>query len=207
MPPTRVLRYLSLLENPLLVVCPVPSLSKSRFADSSLISSATANAQAEKGRKSGSCRNGCKSTFVLSFGSFADVQGRSNNRPAAKQLPGATKPSAPPGAPAAPSMPTGGAAAARPVPKPALGGGAGRAPPPPPAPPAAPPAPARPAKQMYKALYAFTGQEGEVALVKGELVEVKEKDENGMFPRLLYTKLTSRMVEGTQEWSRGLGTC
>jgi hypothetical protein len=60
---------------------------------------------------------------------------------------------------------------------------------------------------MYKALYAFTGQEGEVALVKGELVEVKEKDENGMFPRLLYTKLTSRMVEGTQEWSRGLGTC
>jgi myosin-1 len=114
----------------------------------------------------------------------ADKQGRSNNRPAAKQLPGATKPSAPPGAPAAPSMPTGGAATSRPVPKPAMGGGAGRAPPPPPAPPAAPPAPARPAKQMYKALYAFAGQEGEVALVKGELVEVKEKDENGMSPSL-----------------------
>jgi len=82
-------------------------------------------------------------------------------------------------------MPTGGAAASRPVPKPDMGGGAGRAPPPPPAPPAAPPAPARPAKQMYKALYAFAGQEGEVALVKGELVEVKEKDENGMcFPFL-----------------------
>jgi myosin-1 len=32
---------------------------------------------------------------------------------------------------------------------------------------------------MYKALYNFAGQEGEVALVKGELVEVKQKDENG----------------------------
>jgi len=72
-----------------------------------------------------------------------------------------------------------GAAASRPVPKPAVGGGAGRAPPPPPAPPAPIAAPARPAKQMYKALYNFAGQEGEVALVKGELVEVKEKDENG----------------------------
>lgn len=115
----------------------------------------------------------------------ADEKGRSNNRPAAKQLPGATKPSAPPGAPAAPAMPTstgGGAAASRPVPVPkAAGGAASRAPPPPPAPPAPPAAPARPAKEMYKALYNFAGQEGEVALVKGELVEVKEKDENGMF--------------------------
>jgi myosin-1 len=67
-------------------------------------------------------------------------------------------------------------AAARPVPKPAAAGAAARAPPPPPAPPAAP---ARPAKEMYKALYNFAGQEGEVALVKGELLEVKQKDENG----------------------------
>ena len=140
-------------------------------------------------------------------GILADIQGRSNNRPAAKQLPGATKPSAPPGAPVAPSMPTSGAAASRPVPKPALGGGAARAPPPPPAPPIAPAAPARPAKQMYKALYAFTGQEGEVALVKGELVEVKEKDENGMSYFFGDFELTSRMVEGTQEWSRRMGTC
>lgn len=104
-------------------------------------------------------------------------------------------------------MPTGGAAASRPVPKPTLGGGAARAPPPPPAPPIAPAAPARPAKQMYKALYAFTGQEGEVALVKGELVEVKEKDENGMSRFHCDIELTSRMVEGTQEWSRRMGTC
>jgi len=32
---------------------------------------------------------------------------------------------------------------------------------------------------MYKALYNFTGQEGEMNLVKGEEVEVKEKDDNG----------------------------
>jgi len=60
---------------------------------------------------------------------------------------------------------------------------------------------------MYKALYAFTGQEGEVALVKGELVEVKEKDENGMSPLAHCAELTSRMVEGTQEWSRRMGAC
>ena len=32
---------------------------------------------------------------------------------------------------------------------------------------------------MYKALYSFEGQEGEMNLVKGESVEVKEKDDNG----------------------------
>lgn len=34
---------------------------------------------------------------------------------------------------------------------------------------------------MYKALYAFAGQEGEMNLVKGEEVEVKQKDDNGAF--------------------------
>ena len=34
---------------------------------------------------------------------------------------------------------------------------------------------------MYKALYSFAGQPGETSLVKGELVEVKEKDDNGGF--------------------------
>jgi myosin-1 len=52
--------------------------------------------------------------------------------------------------------------------------GAGRAAPPPP-----PPPPAAPHKEMYKALYNFAGQEGEIQLVKGEEVEVKEKDDNG----------------------------
>jgi myosin-1 len=38
---------------------------------------------------------------------------------------------------------------------------------------------ADPNKELYKALYNFTGQEGEMNLVKGETVEVKEKDPNG----------------------------
>jgi myosin-1 len=53
----------------------------------------------------------------------------------------------------------------------------GRAAPPPP-----PPPPARsagPEKDMYKALYNFQGQEGEMNLTKGEMVEVKTKDDNG----------------------------
>jgi myosin-1 len=55
--------------------------------------------------------------------------------------------------------------------------GAGRAPPPPPR--AAPPPAPAPSKDMYKCLYNFTGQPGEMNLVKGELVELKEKDDNG----------------------------
>ena len=44
----------------------------------------------------------------------------------------------------------------------------------------APPAvPASPAKEMYKALYNFAGQAGEMNLTKGEQVEVKQKDDNG----------------------------
>lgn len=49
-----------------------------------------------------------------------------------------------------------------------------RPPPPPPPPPSA-----GPPKEMYKALYNFAGQPGEMNLVKGEEVEVKEKDDNG----------------------------
>jgi myosin-1 len=51
---------------------------------------------------------------------------------------------------------------------------------------------------MYKALYNFAGQEGEVALVKGELVEVKEKDENGMSSTLYGGDLSDEKVGG---WS------
>jgi myosin-1 len=47
------------------------------------------------------------------------------------------------------------------------------------APPPPPPPPAASAKEMYKVLYNFAGQEGEMNLVKGEEVEVKEKDDNG----------------------------
>ena len=39
---------------------------------------------------------------------------------------------------------------------------------------------------MYKALYNFAGQNGEMNLTKGELVEVKEKDDNGGWPTLTW---------------------
>ncbi|OCF74371.1 myosin-1 [Kwoniella mangroviensis CBS 8886] len=107
---------------------------------------------------------------------------RPTNRPTAKTLPGATKPSAPAAMTSMPSAPT--ATKAPSAVKAPIATGAARAPPsipgrgaPPPPPP--PPAPAAPAKEMYKALYAFAGQPGEMNLVKGEEVEVKEKDDNG----------------------------
>lgn len=33
---------------------------------------------------------------------------------------------------------------------------------------------------MYKALYNFEGQEGELSIIKDELVELVEKDDNGL---------------------------
>ncbi|PBL00633.1 hypothetical protein ARMGADRAFT_1042871 [Armillaria gallica] len=48
------------------------------------------------------------------------------------------------------------------------------APPPPP-----PPPPAAPAVPMYRAKFAFDGQEGEMSLKKDDLVELVEKDDNG----------------------------
>ncbi|KAK8864643.1 myosin-1 [Kwoniella newhampshirensis] len=103
---------------------------------------------------------------------------RPTARPATKVLPGATKPSAP----AAVASITSAAAAPR---APVLSGaGAARAPPaipgrgaPPPPPP--PPPSSGPPKELYKTLYNFAGQPGEMQLVKGETVEVKEKDDNG----------------------------
>lgn len=121
----------------------------------------------------------------------AAMAGRSQNRPQARALPGAAKPSAPAGiaantSSAAPVAAKAAPSAGRAMP-PSVGGGAAAAthsraaapPPPPPPPPAAPAAPARPQKELYKALYNFQGQEGEMDLVKGDEVEVKEKDDNG----------------------------
>ncbi|KAH9081941.1 P-loop containing nucleoside triphosphate hydrolase protein [Lactarius deliciosus] len=57
---------------------------------------------------------------------------------------------------------------------------ASRAPPPPPVRDRVPPsAPEEPDIPMYRAKYAFEGQPGEVSLVKDDLVELVEKDENG----------------------------
>ena len=66
------------------------------------------------------------------------------------------------------------------------------APPPPPAPPARA---AASDKDMYKALYNFQGQEGEMNLTKGELVEVKTKDDNGQ-SRTAFVKSLDMMLIG-----------
>jgi myosin-1 len=121
--------------------------------------------------------------------SFANVQGRSVSRPTAQALPGASKPAAPAAIASMPSAPVAPAAKIKPT---APVTGAARAPPaipgktaPPPPPPPPPPA-AGPPKEMYKALYNFAGQEGEMNLVKGEEVEVKQKDDNGASRAQLY---------------------
>ncbi|TFK77424.1 myosin-1 [Pluteus cervinus] len=57
-----------------------------------------------------------------------------------------------------------------------------KAPPAPPrntAPPPPPPPPAEPQKPMYRAKFAFEGQEGEMSLAKDDVVELVEKDNNG----------------------------
>ncbi|KAJ3489600.1 hypothetical protein NLI96_g2030 [Meripilus lineatus] len=59
----------------------------------------------------------------------------------------------------------------------------GRSVPPPPsrtvAPPPPPPPPAEPDVEQYKAIFAFDGQDGEVSLKKGDIVELVEKSDNG----------------------------
>jgi len=52
-------------------------------------------------------------------------------------------------------------------------------PPPPPPPPPPPTAASEPEPPMYKALFDFGGQEGEMSLIKEDLVQVVEKDDNG----------------------------
>ncbi|KIY73607.1 myosin class I heavy chain [Cylindrobasidium torrendii FP15055 ss-10] len=97
--------------------------------------------------------------------------------PTPRALPGggapppAPKPKPTPAPVATPSVAAAAAARAPPV---------GRSVPPPPPPPPAPvAAPAVPAKPMYKAKFAFEGQEGEMNLKKDDLVELVEKDDNG----------------------------
>ncbi|GHJ90026.1 hypothetical protein NliqN6_6428 [Naganishia liquefaciens] len=130
----------------------------------------------------------------------ASTQSRSQARPAARTLPGASKPAPPAvlgGASAAPSAiestasAAGSAIHANGVSKPASNGVARAAPPPPPPPPVAP---SRPAKDMYKAIYNFQGQEGELNLTKGEMIDVKQKDDNGWW-------LCVRESSGEEGWA------
>ncbi|KAI8331545.1 P-loop containing nucleoside triphosphate hydrolase protein [Chlamydoabsidia padenii] len=74
-----------------------------------------------------------------------------------------------------PSIPTGGAQQQRRVAPP---------PPPPPqsiiSPPPPPPPPTKPSLPQYKAIYPFqSAEEGEITFGKGDILEIKEKDENG----------------------------
>lgn len=110
-------------------------------------------------------------------------------RPIPQALPG--KSAAPPpafsSAPATSSKPA--------APKPAsTGAGASRAPPAPPRAPAPPPPPppAEPDVPLYKAKYAFQGQEGEMSMKKDDLLELVEKDDNGWW---LVKK------DGTEGWA------
>lgn len=66
--------------------------------------------------------------------------------------------------------------AADPTPVKAAASSSAPVPPPPPRPGVPPPAPSKP---LYKAKYAFQGQEGELSLAKDEVVELVQKDDNG----------------------------
>ncbi|KAH9064082.1 P-loop containing nucleoside triphosphate hydrolase protein, partial [Lactarius vividus] len=100
---------------------------------------------------------------LLRKGGPSKPSGGSRPRPAAQPLPGSSTP--------APLI--------KPVASTASST-ASRAPPPPPVRDRVPPsAPEEPDIPVYRAKYAFEGQPGEVSLVKDDLVELVEKDENG----------------------------
>ncbi|TFK84196.1 hypothetical protein K466DRAFT_233629 [Polyporus arcularius HHB13444] len=103
---------------------------------------------------------------LLRKGGPSDKPTASRPKPASQPLPGksAVTPAVKP--PAATSSTTSSAAP--------------RAPPPPPRGPVTPPPPPpEPDVDLYKAKYAFEGQEGEMTLKKDDIVELVEKDDNG----------------------------
>ncbi|EKM61602.1 uncharacterized protein PHACADRAFT_248292 [Phanerochaete carnosa HHB-10118-sp] len=98
-----------------------------------------------------------------------DKPASSRPKPAAQPLPGKSITSAvkPPPAPSTSAAST-------------VSSAASRAPPPPPRAAALPPPPPpEPDVELYKAKFAFDGQEGEMALKKDDIVELVEKDDNG----------------------------
>ncbi|KZT73347.1 myosin class I heavy chain [Daedalea quercina L-15889] len=99
---------------------------------------------------------------LLRKGGPSDKPAASRPRPAAQPLPGKSTP----------------AAAVKPS-TPYAASSAPAAPPPPPVRHAAPPPPPEPDVDMYRAKFAFEGQEGEMSLKKDELYELVEKDDNG----------------------------
>ncbi|EIW65911.1 hypothetical protein TREMEDRAFT_70354 [Tremella mesenterica DSM 1558] len=117
-----------------------------------------------------------KPRVKVSKPAVSNVVNRAMNKPAARVLPGATKPAPPPVLGATSNGPVKGLT--KPGGSKTTAAAVTRGPPPPPPPP--PPSQVTgPQKEMYKVLYNFAGQEGEMNLTKGEEVEVKEKDDNG----------------------------
>ncbi|KAI0785367.1 P-loop containing nucleoside triphosphate hydrolase protein [Irpex lacteus] len=101
---------------------------------------------------------------LLRKGGPSQKPAASRPKPAAQPLPGKSTPAAvkPP--------PASTASASRPTPAPPRAA----APPPPPPPPAA-----EPDVELWKAKFAFDGQEGEMSLKKDDIVEIVEKEDNG----------------------------
>ncbi|KIK70640.1 hypothetical protein GYMLUDRAFT_65857 [Collybiopsis luxurians FD-317 M1] len=94
----------------------------------------------------------------------------SKPKPVAQKLPGQASTPAPPSFASKP--------AATPAPAPIKANAPPRVSVPPPPPP--PPPPAQPAAEMYRAKYAFNGEDGEMSLKKDDIVEVIEKEgDNG----------------------------
>jgi myosin I len=87
----------------------------------------------------------------------------SKPKPAAQALPGQNKP----------------VSAAKYTPQSSAAATSTSAPAPPPPPRSGPVAPPAPQKPMYKAKFAFQGQEGELTLAKDDEVELIQKDDNG----------------------------
>ncbi|KAF8971711.1 myosin-1 [Flammula alnicola] len=112
---------------------------------------------------------------LLRAGGPDKPQARSRPKPAAQPLPGRTttavsKPAAITHTPATSTAASTSASKSKPAPAPPRHA---------PAPPPPPPPPRQPEVPLYRAKFAFEGQEGEMSLKKDEVVELVEKDDNG----------------------------
>ncbi|KAI0756363.1 P-loop containing nucleoside triphosphate hydrolase protein [Daedaleopsis nitida] len=124
-------------------------------------------------RKEGVVRPITQGKLLRKGGPSAKPSAASRPKPAAQPLPGKSSVAAAVKLPAAAAKPPAAASSSTTAAAP-------RAPPPPPSGAAAPPPPSpEPDVELYKAKYAFEGQEGEMSLKKDDIVELVEKDNNG----------------------------
>ncbi|KII94264.1 hypothetical protein PLICRDRAFT_421752 [Plicaturopsis crispa FD-325 SS-3] len=123
-------------------------------------------------RKPGVVRPITSGKLLKKGGPSEKPKAASRPKPATQPLPGHS-------APAAAARPPASTPAARSVPAAKPNRNSVLPPPPPPPPPPAPAAPAEPDVPLYKAKFAFEGQEGEMTLKKDDIVELVEQDDNG----------------------------